>query len=431
VTERDVAIRTEGLGKRYRLGELPTVALVERIGAAFRPSRGKTGEDGEFWALRGIDLEIRRGDVVGLIGRNGSGKSTLLKIISRITPPTEGQAIVRGRVGTLLEVGTGFHPELSGRENIFLNGAILGMRRREIAVKYDDIVEFAGIERFLETPVKRYSSGMYVRLAFAVAAHLQPEILLVDEVLAVGDAEFQQKCLGKMREVAGEGRTVVFVSHNVSAVRRLCERAVLLEAGSKVMEGSPSDVIAEYMGRAMPEQSAGRAAIASDAPRLGTGEARLVEVGFASATGEPLDTLYLGQPFRVTAVFDVDRSIDDSVVEFGISSYGGDRVATAQSVDREGDVLHFPRGRHEISAEIDATMLPGEFTVDVGLHHMDGTTIDYVTDCLRFTALNAAEQGNDHYPWTGVRGFMRPPSHWSPIRPAQPAPEIAASADGR
>jgi lipopolysaccharide transport system ATP-binding protein len=429
--DHDVAIRAEGLGKRYALGELPTALFSERLGRALRPARRRDEPRGrdEFWALRGVDVEIRRGEVVGIVGRNGSGKSTLLKIISRITPPTEGTVSVRGRVGTLLEVGTGFHPELNGRENIFLNGAILGMKRREIRAKYDEIVEFAGVERFLETPVKRYSSGMYVRLAFAVAAHLEPEILLVDEVLAVGDTEFQQKCLGKMRDVASHGRTVLFVSHNLGAVRRLCERAVLLDHGRLLATGPPSDVVAEYMSRALPEQSAGRSQIAPDAPRLGTGEARLREVGLTSEDNEPLGALHLGQPFRITAVFDVWEPIEDIVVEFGISSLGGDRVATAQSSDREGPMLRFAPGRREISAAFDATMLPGEFTIDVGIHHRSGVTIDYVQDSLRFTALNAAEHGSDHYPWTDVRGFVRPPARWGPVRAADPPSAIAASAD--
>ena len=201
----------------------------------------------EFWALRNVSLEIRRGQVVGLIGRNGAGKSTLLKIISRITEPTEGRISIKGRVSSLLEVGTGFHPELTGRENIYLNGAILGMRKTEIQRKFDEIVAFAEIDRFLDTPVKRYSSGMYVRLAFAVAAHLEPEILIIDEVLAVGDAAFQRKCLGRMNDVAREGRTVIVVSHNMLSVEGLCNRAVWMHEGTIVEEGEPHEVIAKYL----------------------------------------------------------------------------------------------------------------------------------------------------------------------------------------
>ena len=259
----DVVIRAERLGKKYAIAHQRQgaryVALREEIGRAasafWRRARDMVrgtqlldGEDiEEFWALRDVGFEIRRGEVVGVIGRNGAGKSTLLKVLSRITEPSEGRVVIEGRVASLLEVGTGFHPELTGRDNIFLNGAILGMGRAEIRRKFDEIVAFADIERFLDTPVKRYSSGMSVRLAFAVAAHLEPEILVVDEVLAVGDAEFQKKCLGKMSEVAHGGRTVFFVSHNMSAVQSLCGRGMLLDHGRLVADGPVSDVIQGYV----------------------------------------------------------------------------------------------------------------------------------------------------------------------------------------
>jgi lipopolysaccharide transport system ATP-binding protein len=258
----DIVIQAEGLGKSYLIGHQGRreryTALRDVLARQFRGMWGSTrrmlsgkftvsGEQiEEFWALRDVSFEVKRGDVVGIIGRNGAGKSTLLKILSRITEPTEGRVTLRGRVASLLEVGTGFHPELTGRENIFLNGAILGMSRVEIKRKFDEIVAFAEVEQFLDTPVKRYSSGMYVRLAFAVAAHLEPEILVVDEVLAVGDAEFQKKCLGKMQEVSGEGRTVLFVSHNMGLIRSLCGTAMYLAAGKIQRFGTAVDVIQEY-----------------------------------------------------------------------------------------------------------------------------------------------------------------------------------------
>ena len=250
-----VAIRAEGLSKQYRIGKGPSYktlrdSLTGLASAAFRPWRRKTPET--IWALRDVSFEIEPGEVVGVIGRNGSGKSTLLKILSRITEPTEGRAEIHGRVGSLLEVGTGFHLELTGRENIFLSGAILGMRRAEIERKFDEIVEFAEVEKFIDTPVKHYSSGMYLRLAFAVAAHLEPEILLVDEVLAVGDAAFQTKCLGKMGDVAAEGRTVLFVSHNMTAVQRLCGRCIWISKGSIGAVGGPAEVVATYLAGTTP-----------------------------------------------------------------------------------------------------------------------------------------------------------------------------------
>jgi lipopolysaccharide transport system ATP-binding protein len=245
-----IAIRVENLSKRYVIGAAQERqdTLRDWLVAAGRSLRRRKVEENEFWALRDVSFTVQRGEVVGVIGRNGAGKSTLLKILSRITEPTSGRALINGRMGSLLEVGTGFHPELTGRENIFLNGAILGMRRAEIARKFDEIVAFAEIEKFLDTPVKRYSSGMYVRLAFAVAAHLEPEILLVDEVLAVGDAAFQKKCLGKMGDVAKEGRTVLFVSHNMSAVQRLCQNAIFLRDGRMIDYGNVQKIIDLYWG---------------------------------------------------------------------------------------------------------------------------------------------------------------------------------------
>ncbi len=250
-------ISVEGLGKRYLIGhQVRQDTLRDRISQGARgllqrwrnPVGGSAAQE-EFWALRDVSFEIKQGEVVGIIGRNGAGKSTLLKVLSRITEPTAGRIRLQGRVASLLEVGTGFHPELSGRENIFLNGAILGMSRAEIRRKFDEIVAFGDIERFLDTPVKRYSSGMYVRLAFAVAAHLEPEILIIDEVLAVGDAQFQEKCLGKMHEVARAGRTVLFVSHSLPAVRSLCSRALLLSGGRLTLQGPVDTVAAAYLQR--------------------------------------------------------------------------------------------------------------------------------------------------------------------------------------
>jgi lipopolysaccharide transport system ATP-binding protein len=260
MSSNDVVIRANGLGKRYKIGQLePYSALRDVITnvvtapARYMESivrgqrRSKVAADRFFWALEDVSFEVRAGEVLGLIGANGAGKSTLLKILSRITEPTSGRAELYGRVGSLLEVGTGFHPELTGRENVYLNGSILGMRRAEIERQFDEIVEFSGIDKYLDTPVKRYSSGMQVRLAFAVAAHLQPEILLVDEVLAVGDAQFQQKSLGKMESVTNEGRTVVFVSHNLAAVRRLCPRSLVLERGKLVFDGDTDKAIERYL----------------------------------------------------------------------------------------------------------------------------------------------------------------------------------------
>jgi lipopolysaccharide transport system ATP-binding protein len=247
----EVIIQVKHLSKRYQIGMDRTYktfceSAVNTVKSPLKRLKSFSRQEEVFWALKDINFEVHPGEVVGIIGRNGAGKTTLLKVLSRITHPTEGEIILRGRVASLLEVGTGFHPELTGRENIYFNGAILGMTKQEIEDKFDEIVEFSGVKEFLDTPLKRYSSGMQVRLAFAVAAHLEPEILMVDEVLAVGDAEFQKKCLGKMREVAKGGRTILFVSHNMAAVRALCTRVILLQNGRKIYDGSPTTVISQY-----------------------------------------------------------------------------------------------------------------------------------------------------------------------------------------
>lgn len=242
----DIAVRVEGLGKRYQIGKQRHATIGDRFRALW--TKSDQVDESEFWALKDVSFEIKKGEAVGIIGKNGAGKSTLLKVLSKITYPTTGRFEMNGRVSSLLEVGTGFHPELTGRENVFLNGTILGMTRSEIKSKFDEIVAFSGVEKFLDTPVKHYSSGMYVRLAFSVAAHLEPEILIIDEVLAVGDAEFQKRCLGKMGDVTKEGRTVLFVSHNMSAVKNLCSNGVLINSGELVIEGEVNSVIDHYMG---------------------------------------------------------------------------------------------------------------------------------------------------------------------------------------
>jgi lipopolysaccharide transport system ATP-binding protein len=310
----DTVISVEGLSKRYLVGHQAargeryetlreTVTRgVRRFGrTALDMARGRQIVQGdtveEFWALSDLSFEIKRGEVVGVIGRNGAGKSTLLKILSRITEPTRGKVTIRGRVASLLEVGTGFHPELTGRENIYLNGAILGMTRREIKAKFDEIVDFAEVEKFLDTPVKRYSSGMYVRLAFAVAAHLEPEILVVDEVLSVGDAEFQRKCLGKMKDVsAGQGRTVLFVSHNMPSVQQLCTSGLMLSHGTALYRGPIDGTIAQYMS-SLDQTS--RQELRSRKDREGDGRLRVVDVSFHDEKGNHVEAAICGQPLRV------------------------------------------------------------------------------------------------------------------------------------
>jgi lipopolysaccharide transport system ATP-binding protein len=292
----EIAIRAEHIGKRYRIGATQGIgryrSLREDI-AGLASKRQRREEKRDLWALKDVSFDVRAGETVGIIGRNGAGKSTMLKILARITPPTTGRGETRGRVGSLLEVGTGFHPELTGRENIMLSAAIMGMRRQEVLARFDQIVEFSGLAKFLDTPVKRYSSGMYMRLAFSVAAHLEPEILLVDEVLAVGDADFQKKCLGRMEELSGTGRTVLFVSHSMQSVLRLCPRVILLDGGHLTADGSGSHVVEEYMGR-----GSGAAAREWLDPTSAPGDdrARLKSVRVVNEQGEPTPEVDIRQP---------------------------------------------------------------------------------------------------------------------------------------
>jgi lipopolysaccharide transport system ATP-binding protein len=297
----DTAIEVSGLGKRYEIGtdQAPYQLLTERITERFK-SLGRRPKPQEFWALRDVDFEVRRGETLGVIGHNGAGKSTLLKILSRITPPTEGDARLHGRVGALLEVGTGFHPELTGRENVFLNGAILNMKRREIQRRFEEIVEFADIGPFIDTPVKRYSSGMQLRLAFSVAAHLEPEILIIDEVLSVGDLAFQQKCLGRMEEASREGRTVVFISHSLPSVVNLCDRAIMLSQGKVTAAGKVGDVVDAYVGDVTSDLERG---IRDRRTRHGNGKLRFIDVRF-ERDGQVIDSPTTGEDFDIVLSFE-------------------------------------------------------------------------------------------------------------------------------
>lgn len=369
-------ITVQNLGKKYRLNHqgdrrrytaLRDV-IAERVKRLFRFSLGKRStpepkgppRTEDFWALKGVDFEVKQGEVVGIIGRNGAGKSTLLKILSRITEPTTGTVRIRGRVASLLEVGTGFHPELTGRENIFLNGAILGMARAEIRQKFDEIVAFAEVERFLDTPVKRYSSGMYVRLAFAVAAHLEPEILVVDEVLAVGDAEFQKKCLGKMRDVSQGGRTVLFVSHNMAAVKSLTTHGIVLSGGRVTFNGTTDAAIQAYV------QSPKPACANAQDRRWGRGTHTAVcSVHLLDAAGESTALYISGQPLRVEVELETDGTGGMSLEVF-LRDASRAPIGMASSFQFQGQTLPSRPGAYVCRLELDPMWLAsGSYTLDV------------------------------------------------------------------
>jgi len=409
-------ISAENLSKRYQIGAREEgystlrEAIVRAVNSPLKRLRRRAADE-MVWALKDVSFEVKPGDVVGIIGRNGAGKSTLLKILSRITKPTTGAVDLYGRVGSLLEVGTGFHPELTGRENVYFNGAILGMKRVEIQNKFDEIVSFAEVEKFLDTPVKRYSSGMHVRLAFAVAAHLDPEILIVDEVLAVGDATFQKKCLGRMGDVAKEGRTVLFVSHNMIAVKSLCSRAMLLESGLVMCDGNVDQVVDSYLTSGSDMAATG--IIPDDAPRLwGTGEAKFRSVQLTDDSGHSTTQLYLGQPLRVVLSFDVLKEIKDAVFEVDIATLDAVPVTFASTLDGGMPPIHLPVGCHTLTVEIDVVLLPRQYTFVIAINHVEGTTVDWIERVCDFTVLNVAQSGNDSYRWTSVRGYVRPVAQW-------------------
>lgn len=373
----EVAVSVRGLGKQYRIlhqqaryGRL-TESVAGLIRTPFDRLRGRSREEGErFWALKEVGFDIEVGEVVGIVGRNGAGKSTLLKVLSRITEPTEGRAVLTGRVAALLEVGTGFHPELTGRENIFLSGSILGMRRSEIERRFDEIVAFADLERFLDTPVKRYSSGMSVRLGFAVAAHLEPEILLVDEVLAVGDVAFQEKCLGKMKDIAGQGRTVVFVSHNMGAVGTLCPTSLWLEHGRVRMLGSTTDVIPEYVQASTGGAETGEIVLPVD----GSKEVQVGSVRILSPSGDPMPVGECKDPITVELAIDVRQQLRGLYAYLEVQAPSGMTVLVSDSADTNPNPLDgLPEGRHFITATIPSrTLAPGRYNVYVSLASLSG-----------------------------------------------------------
>jgi lipopolysaccharide transport system ATP-binding protein len=406
----DIAIKVEGLSKQYRIGEQERYkalrdVITDAASAPFRRLRSAFGNDiatngngheirnpkseirNSFWALDDVSFEVKRGEVVGIIGRNGAGKSTLLKILSRITKPTRGHATIHGRVGSLLEVGTGFHPELTGRENIYLNAAILGMRRAEVEKKFDEIVAFAEVEKFIDTPVKRYSSGMYVRLAFAVAAHLEPEILVIDEVLAVGDAAFQKKCLGKIGDVAHGGRTVLFVSHNMDAILRLCNRAVLLEEGSVAALGKTSEIVGKYLSSGIAQAET---VDLSERPRgmAARGQVVLKAARMKSSNASAPWKLPFGE--RVSFEVEIEAFTLTKEVELGValmSERGFEVASCLSSHSIEKSAVH--AGRYKYLIEYPRLRLvPGVYRFGLGIRSEVGFE-DYIPEAFELEIVSS------------------------------------------
>ena len=420
-------ITVENLGKCYRIQhqsrERYTAlrdVLTNKVKGLFRPQtsdlRPQTSEE-DFWAIKDISFEIKQGDVVGIIGRNGAGKSTLLKILSRITEPTKGRVTLRGRVASLLEVGTGFHPELTGRENIFLNGAILGMTRAEIRSKFDEIVAFAEVEKFLDTPVKRYSSGMYVRLAFAVAAHLEPEILIVDEVLAVGDAEFQKKCLGKMQDVSRGGRTVLFVSHNMGAVNSLCSRAVLLQNGRIEASGTTGEITARYLSGSDNSRNGSTFIANPQDVRQGVS---LLGVTVVRSNGCPANLLESGEPFCIKFSYRLHEPCRGVRVGYRVETTDG--IVVFGSNDGElSEILMSERGSYETFCTIDHLKLnSGVYAVTVGVDLPPYEAALFLNHhCLR---LEVEVTKGMVCRFARTPGVVRPSTQWTRPMPMAAAP---------
>ncbi len=436
--ERDIAIKVERMSKMYRLGVREQAR--DSLGAAmfdflksplknyrkyralydFRDIDPKAlvGESDDLpenilWAVRDISFEIPAGQVVGIIGRNGAGKSTLLKILSRITSPSLGRAEIRGRVSSLLEVGTGFHQELTGRENVYLNGTILGMRKKEVDSVFDQIVDFSGVERFLDTPVKRYSSGMKVRLAFAVAAHLKPEILIVDEVLSVGDAEFQRKCIGKMESIGKEGRTILFVSHNMSAVTRMCNRVLLLKDGGVAMDGTAHDVVSSYL-QSGKGQAAHREWPGNDAP--GGDIARLRSVSVVDAEDRETDSVDIRKPFSVKLVFDVLRPGHQLLPAFSLWNDEGLLLFSSMDLEDRWRGVEREPGRYICRAEIPGNLLSeGTLLINTALWEWEPhRRLEYhVKEVVSFQVLDSMSGDSARGDFIGeLRGAVRPLLDW-------------------
>lgn len=400
-------IKVENLSKQYRLGDVGTGTLSHDLKRWWYQVRGKEdpylrigetndrtrkGESDYVWALRDINFEVKAGEVLGIIGRNGAGKSTLLKILSKKTKPTTGSIKVKGRIASLLEVGTGFHPELTGRENIYLNGAILGMTRREIQSKFDEIVEFSGVERYIDTPVKRYSSGMYVRLAFAVAAHLEPEILIVDEVLAVGDAEFQKKCLGKMKDVSvNDGRTVLFVSHNMGSIQQLCNKGIILKQGSVFGHGNIADVVEKYLSSASVINH-------EFVRRSGNKKAEFIEYKLIGLQGQELSELFMGESLFLN--FKVRFNVDVRHAEVGLNvkSNLGELITHVTNIDNDFFIKGKENSIQEYQVELKHIFFsPNSYTIDMAIVSGD-ERFDMLEDILPFSMIEGKSIRRGKFP---------------------------------
>lgn len=425
----DTAIGIMSVWKKFRRGErydslrdlIP--AMTRRL---FRVSqRGGLGRR-EFWALQDVSFAVQRGEALGIIGPNGAGKSTLLKLLSGILWPDKGHVQVKGRLSALIETGAGFHPDLTGRENIYLNGAILGMSKAELARKFDEIVEFSGLADFIDTPVKRYSSGMYARLGFAVAAHVDPEVMLVDEVLAVGDAAFQRRCLGRMDDVSKGGRTVLFVSHNMAAIKQLCPRALWLDKGRIRADGPSHAVVNEYLTAVSGRSEGG--VIPPEAHRGGSGGVRIRQVEIRNSSGRSVNDLLMDERFEIVVRFEALKPITAASMGVGICTLEGTRIAALEQVADGAPPITVEPGCYEIGVGLVNFLLPGNYSLDIGVRHtLEGEALDYVLHATTFTVLDVSAEADSWVPFNGNyrRGVIQVDAKWGSLRCVPTAVGIA------
>lgn len=411
-----MVISVENIGKRYKLGEYNLKSLIKSAGRSFlgtadetlENNRTQTGGDA-VWALKDINFNVAAGEVLGIIGKNGAGKSTLLKVLSRVTAPTEGSIKIKGRVGSLLEVGTGFHPDLTGRENIFLNGAILGMKKMEIKAKFDEIVNFAGVQKYVDTPVKRYSSGMYVRLAFAVAAHLDPEILIVDEVLAVGDIEFQEKCVGKMKSVSGEGRTVLFVSHNMGTIRQLCKRGILLANGRQKFDGTIEDTIELYLktnSMLLPDGT-----VPEGASLQNSGEGRITHLKITDRNGAATQNIFYGSPVNLEIEFDSEIELDRCLIGLQIRNSLNESIQDFVN-HYDGIQLSLKKGFNTFNIKLSNDLHPGKYYLNMTIARYNGVPIDSLESIAEINISSLGETAESGYPFGWTNGYLKGRAEW-------------------
>jgi lipopolysaccharide transport system ATP-binding protein len=416
----DIVIKAEDISKLYRLGNVNASSMVDDVKSLWARMRGKEdpilalaqendrtqkGVSDYVWSLKDINFEVKKGDILGIIGRNGAGKSTLLKILSKVTAPTTGQIKVNGRIASLLEVGTGFHPELTGKENIYLNGHILGMRKKEIDRKFDEIVDFSGVERYIDTPVKRYSSGMYVRLAFGVAAHLESDILIIDEVLAVGDAEFQKKCLGKMQDVSkGEGRTVLFVSHNIGAIKNLCTHGILLVNGNLTFSGAINQAIESYSTTMAAQRAFGKIGSEVKRNKYHKDFMDISSIDVFNSNNFTVEEFSLNEEIIIKITFEVYKQIDATSLACFISDFNGEKVNYSSTKSyKSSDSQSYAPGSYCLSYKLKQNLAPGFYNFTLTFFDSNGYSYDSVLDFGEIKISNFG-QNDEHYYWEAKLG---------------------------